>query len=235
MTYKTPYKEFKEKQERKKKIMPWILGSISILMVGIGITLIIIWINGNKSPGLALTDQTPESTHTVSPPTLTPTMTLIPTETGTPFPSATPTASAPFEYVVKDGDYISTIAESFEIEDVLSILILNNFTYDTVLYPGDVILLPDPNYATPTPTPLPDDLVSGTLIEYEILPGDSIQSIAVKFNSTEDAIIEENELDDPDTIYPGQILRIPVNIATPVPTSTQVPTATQTPTETTEG
>jgi LysM repeat protein len=220
MAYKAPYKEFKEKQEKKKKIMPWILGSVSVFLVAIGITLIVLWLQGGGSFKLAAADPTPEPTNTQAPPTQVPTMTMIPTEAGTPIPSATPTAGAPFEYVVQEGDFISSIAEKFEIEDVLSILNLNGMTYQTLLYPGDVILIPDPNYATPTPTPIPDDLADGTIIEYEILPGDSIQSIAIKFNSTEDAIIEENELDDPDTIYPGQILKIPINIATPVPTST---------------
>jgi LysM repeat protein len=235
MAYKPPYQEFKEKQDKRKKLIPWILGSISILLVGIGTTLIVIWVQGGSSFEISATDPpTPEPTNTAAPPTLTPTMTLIPTETGTPLPSATPTASAPFEYIVQSGDYISTIAEAFGIEDVLSILNLNNMTYSTILYPGDVILIPDPNYSTPTPTPLPDNLASGAIIEYEVLPGDTLQGIAFKFNSTESAIIEENDLDDPDTIYPGQILRIPVNIATPVPTATQVPAATEEPTATPE-
>lgn len=223
MAYKAPYKEFKENQERKKKLVPWILGSVSVLLVGIGITLIVLWVQGGASTDLASSDgPTPEPTSTQAPPTLTPTMTLIPTETGTPLPSATPTAGAPFEYVVQEGDYISTIAEKYGILDVLSILVLNDMDYNTILYPGDVILIPDPNYATPTPTPIPSDLEPGSIIEYEILPGDTIQSIAIKFNSTEDAIIEENELDDPELIYPGQILDIPINIATPVPTFTPV-------------
>jgi len=221
MAYKAPYQEFKEKQERKKKIMPWILGSVSVLLVGIGITLIVLWVQGGASFDLAAADvPTVEPTNTQSPPTMTPTMTLIPTETGTPLPSATPTAGAPFEYIVQEGDYVSLIAEKFDIEDVLAILNLNNMSYQTILYPGDVILIPDPNFATATPTQIPDDLVDGTIIDYEVLPGDTIQSIAINFNSSEEAIIEQNDLDDPDTIYPGQILEIPVNIVTPIPTST---------------
>jgi LysM repeat protein len=55
-----------------------------------------------------------------------------------------------------------------------------------------------------------------------------LEAIAARFNSTVEAILELNEeLDDPNKIYPGQILIIPVNLVTPTPT--KVPTFTPTP------
>jgi LysM repeat protein len=61
-------------------------------------------------------------------------------------------------------------------------------------------------------------MTAGQKIEYRVLPGDTLQSIAAKFNSTAEAIAEENEIEDPNTIGVGQLLIIPVYIATPTPT-----------------
>jgi len=52
------------------------------------------------------------------------------------------------------------------------------------------------------------------------MPGDTLLAIAIKFNSDVDAIVKENKLANANDIFAGQILRIPVNIATPVPTAT---------------
>ena len=85
----------------------------------------------------------------------------------------------------------------------------------------------------PTLTPWPADALPGTKIEYLVLAGDSLGSIADKFLSTIEEIIKANpdDLEDETSlIYPGQILLIPVNMVTPVPTSVTTATATITPT-----
>jgi hypothetical protein len=46
----------------------------------------------------------------------------------------------------------------------------------------------------------------------------------IKIQSTEEAIIKENELTDPNAINVGQLLIIPVNLVTP--TATRPPTST---------
>ena len=51
-----------------------------------------------------------------------------------------------------------------------------------------------------------------------VRPGDSVGSIAVLLRSTVDDILEYNELEDPNAIFPGQILLVRVNLVTPVPT-----------------
>jgi LysM repeat protein len=88
----------------------------------------------------------------------------------------------------------------------------------------------------PTPTPLPPNLRRGAEIEYFVMPGDSIKIIAEKFLSTVEDIIEANELDDPNAIFPGQILIVPYRMITPTfgPSPTPEggsPTETPTPTE----
>jgi LysM repeat protein len=87
----------------------------------------------------------------------------------------------------------------------------------------------------PTPTPLPPNLRRGAKIEYFVMPGDSIKIIAEKFLSTVEDIIDENDLENPDAIFPGQILLVPYRMVTPTfgpsPTPEGV-TVTETPTPT---
>ncbi|HCB01374.1 MAG TPA: hypothetical protein DEP19_03235 [Anaerolineae bacterium] len=115
------------------------------------------------------------------------------------------------------------------------ILILNpyNLTEDgfigvdpttQIVVPGQVILLPYPGMPLPTATPLPPDLRPGTLIEYIVKAGDSLGGIANLFNSTIEAISTENSITDPNALFVGQLLRIPVNLVTP--TATRPPTST---------
>jgi uncharacterized protein YkwD len=63
------------------------------------------------------------------------------------------------------------------------------------------------------------------LIEYTVLPGDTLAGIAVKFNSLADSIIEENGIEDPNALNAGDVLQIPVNLVTPTATlpSTSTP------------
>lgn len=79
----------------------------------------------------------------------------------------------------------------------------------------------------PTPTPLPSTLIPGQEIIYVVLPEDLLANIAARFNSTVEAIVAANDLDDPNNIFVGQRLIVPWGIITPVPTETA--TATETP------
>jgi len=52
-----------------------------------------------------------------------------------------------------------------------------------------------------------------------LLVGDSLAAIALQFNSTVEDILEQNEdLEDANAIFAGQILIIRINLVTPVPT-----------------
>ena len=55
------------------------------------------------------------------------------------------------------------------------------------------------------PTPGP-----GT-INYTVQPGDTLWNIAQRFGTTVEAIVALNNIANPDVIYPGQVLVIPVN------------------------
>jgi LysM repeat protein len=176
--------------------------------------------------------------------TFTPTNTVTPspTFTETPSPTITPTAtfSAPFTYTVQDGDSLAVIADKFALgEDAIPlILLLNPYNVPTdpaqiptgidpttqIVIPGQVILLPNPDMQLPTATAIPPNLPKGTKLDYVVASGDSLGAIANKFNTTIEAIIEENNITDPNALFVGQALVIPVNLVTP--TATRPPTST---------
>jgi LysM repeat protein len=56
-------------------------------------------------------------------------------------------------------------------------------------------------------------------IEYRIQEGDTLDALAIEFNSTVESILELNEdLENENEIFVGQIIIIQVNIVTPAPT-----------------
>jgi LysM repeat protein len=218
MSYKPPYQQYKDRQRKRKVYTPIILGGLAIIMVAAGIVLIWMWFRSSGGVEISMlnTDTpTPTETNTPVPPTETPTETLFPTETLTATPAPTSTAAAPFLYEVESGDTIFSIAEKFDVSDWMIIMVLNNMSADDFLFVGQQLIIPDPNTALPSPTPIPQNLPAGTAIEYMVLSGDTLQIIAEKFLSTEDAIIEENGITDPNTIFPGQILLVPIRLITP--------------------
>lgn len=199
-----------------------------------------VWLNGGDN--LLAFLNTPTLTWTSSPtlPPITDTPTITPTGTITPIPTDAPTAtaSAPFNYIVQPGDTLFSIAEKFELEDMIIILVMNGLTDESVIFPGDELVIPDPNTGIPTPTSIPPNLRRGDVIDYMVLPGDTVKLIADKFLSTIEGIDEETSKINPDfdinTIYPGQILKVPVRLITPTfgpppETETNTPAATPTP------
>lgn len=222
---------------KKQKMGPYILGGAAILLAVVGIVLLVIYLvgggDGFQISMFNTSTPTPTETPTPTPITPTPTATMTSTVTNTPTPTFTPTPSAPFEYVVQEDDNCTTIAEEFEI-DVNILLVLNNLDSRCLIYPGETILIPAPGQELPTPTPLPDDIAPGTLIEYRVRPGDSLFALAEEFFSEVDRImIETNryrrendlrEMESETDIFVGDVLIIPVNIVpTPIPTATATP------------
>jgi LysM repeat protein len=222
---------------KKQKTGPYLLGGLAILLVVVGIVLLVVYLLGGGG-GFAfsfLNTATPTPTETPTPTPVTPTATatMTPTITDTPTPTLTATPSAPFEYVVQEGDNCTLIAEEFEV-DVEVLLVLNNLDSRCFITPGQTILVPAPGQALPTPTPLPDDTPPGTLIEYRVRPGDSLFVLAERFNSEVGRIFLETnryrrandlrEMDSETDLFVGDILIIPVNIVpTPIPTATATP------------
>jgi LysM repeat protein len=244
---------YKKRRQRNNPNMIKIIAGI--LLLG-GVILLIVWLSQPGKPIAQLfATETPTPTITS---TVTNTSTPSPTATQTETPSITPTPtfSAPFNYTVQDGDYLALIVEKYNLGDdgIALILMLNPYSgTDEVtgfprgidangnIVPGQVITLPYPGMPLPTATAVPPDLPRGTKIDYVVQAGDSLEGIASKFNSTADDIIKENKITDPNALFVGQLLVIPVNMVTPTatrpPTSTPItpgpgtilPTLTQTP------
>ncbi len=220
---------------RRRRSSPNIVYILAGVLVLGGIGLLIYWLSGPGKPLNALfATETPTPTITPTP-TNTSTPSPMPTETSTPTITPTATFSSPFTYTVQEGDYLALLVERYGLGDdgIALILLLNPFDPEAgigidpatqYIIPGQVILLPNPGMELPTATPIPPNLPRGTKINYTVQVGDSLGSIAANFNSTIDDIIKENNIENPNELFVGQQLVIPVNMVTP--TATRPPTST---------
>jgi LysM repeat protein len=234
-------------RKRRNRLMPLILGGVAILLVIVGIIIVVASMRGG---GIAKLLATKTTTPTITPlPTDTPTITETPTITLTPTLTSTVTPSAPENYIVQEGDNLTSIIKAKNLGENALLLIysLNPLVKDpatgktTGIDPangfitvGQTIILPNPGMQLPTSTPIPTGLAPGTRITYNVLPGDSLGSIANKFLSTVDQIVLANKTlltkGSSTVIQPGWTLVVPINLVTAVPTkaTTATPTATAT-------
>jgi LysM repeat protein len=136
-----------------------------------------------------------------------------------PTPTALPT-SDPCFYVVQPGEWPYSIARKLEI-DAQSLIAANPAIASGQLQPGDRLIVPNcqPG-ATPTPPPpaaeptLASEGPAATPIPvidriYTVADGDTLGSIARKFNTTVRELQIVNNMRDGDFIRAGQELRIP--------------------------
>jgi LysM repeat protein len=226
-------------RKRRNRITPLLLGGAAIVLVIVGIIIVASSLNGGGLAKLLATD-TPTLTITPSP-TDTQTPTDTPTITPTPTITLTATPSSVYDYVIQEGDTLTSIVTAKDLGDNgLILLYMLNPTIDPatgLISVGQTIKIPPPNYPLPTTTPLPTGLAPGSRVTYLVMPGDSLGSIANKLNSTVPAIVAANPTvlkdGDKSVIYPGGQLIVPINLVTPVPTkavaSTATPTATAKP------
>jgi uncharacterized protein YkwD len=217
-------------RKRRQQRGPFLIyGLAAILLIG-GIALVVRATSRGDGPLSAIfaTDTpTPNLTFT---PTNTSTPTSTPTETLTPTITLTPTPSEPFPYTVQENEGLGAIAEKFNLgDDGVLLLYFQNpeiqSQFNGVVQAGQTILIPLPGTILPTLTPIPPNLARGTKIKYTVLAGDTLAGIAVRFNSLEQNIIDENNLENPNALDIGQVLEVPVNLVTPTATlpSTSTP------------
>jgi LysM repeat protein len=203
-------------RRRRERMIPLLLGGLAVVLLVVGGFMIVLWLTGDTPPSLPgfLASDTPTPTQTVTPrpPTITPTI------TETLQPTDTPTPEGPLTYVVEEGESLWSIAEKFGV-DMQILMYVNNIAVADEIFVGQELLIPEQGAELPTETPLPATLLPGQLIVYRVKPGDTLESIAALFNSTAEAIAEENGIEDPNAIGIGQELIVPVNIATPTATT----------------
>lgn len=130
-----------------------------------------------------------------------------PTPTPKP-PLPTPTAAAPVPpsgpttYVVKQGDWLWKIAREKGVSPQ-AIAAANPGIDINLLKPGQPLIIPGPEGPQPTPAP-----GTGQTI-HVVQKGDTLFSIARKYDRTVQAIAAANGITNVHLIYPGQKLVIP--------------------------
>lgn len=215
---------------KRQKLMPFLVGGLAVFLLTVGVIILIVWFTGPGGPGISLfATKTPTPTQTATPTPVTPTSTatITPTETLTPTITETPTPSGPQEYTVQENDNCWEIAQKFKV-DFGVLLAINNFGGGCPINPGDKILIPAPGQELPTETPIPTDLVRGTKLEYTVKMGDTLDTIAVRFLTTKDAILRDNKITDPNKLFAGQVLKITYGLVTLTPTASLTNTAAPT-------
>ena len=226
-------------RKRRNRLTPMLLGGVAVLLVIVGIIIVVSSLHGG---GLARILATKTPTPTITP---TVTDTPVPTDTATitasPTITATNTPSGPQNYIVQEGDTLTSIVASHNLgaNGLLLIYILNGTNIDPAtgfITVGQTIIIPNPGMQLPTVTPLPKGLLPGSRINYQVMPGDSLAGIAIKMNTTVAAIVAANQAtmkaDGANTvIYQGELILVPIDLVTPLPTKavTATPTPTATP------
>ena len=201
---------------------PWVIVAAAVLLIA-GAAILIFWLLSSNRPSFSFfPTRTPTPTVTTTP-TSTATITSTPTQTSTETTTATvtvtPTVAGPFAYQVAEGDTCYGIALKFKV-DLLLLITINNLDPTCPVNVGDQIVIPGPETTLPTATALPTNLPRATKIQYVVVAGDSLGSIALKFNSTVEDIMTENKITNENQINVGSVLTIRVNLVTPIPSST---------------
>lgn len=114
-----------------------------------------------------------------------------------------PAPSIPSSYRIRSGDNLWSIARRFDLRTA-DIALWNGIDQASILRPGQIInLVPDGRSASSTPAQK-----SQAASTYIVRSGDSLASIAARFNTNLKVLLEQNKLDAAALIFPGQIIQI---------------------------
>ena len=132
-----------------------------------------------------------------------PTTPPVPTNTPQPpAPAATTAPSGQTSYTVKLGDRLFSIGREFKVNPY-SIALANHLVPPYTIHPGQVLIIPAGGTVGPTVTPGPAPST------HTVVYGETVYSIARKYGKSAAAIINANNLGNPNLIFPGQVLNIP--------------------------
>jgi LysM repeat protein len=130
-----------------------------------------------------------------------------------PAPAAAP---MPATHTVAAGENLYRIGLHYGVSWV-TLAQLNNITNPNRIVVGQVLRLPGGNGAVPTPTPSPHVETMHT-----VRVGENLFRIGRAYNISWTLIAEANGLVNPNQIYVGQVLKIPVSAPGPTPQFTHV-------------
>ncbi len=147
------------------------------------------------TPKVEATPSAPQPTEAATAQAATPTP-----PPATPQPVATPPGGECIEYTVRWGDTLESIAARFGTT-VEAIVQANKLADKDFIYAGQKLKIPGKAQAVP--------VQPGATSEYVVRPGDTLYSIAARFNTTVEAIMAVNRIINPNFIYVGQRLIIP--------------------------
>ena len=119
-----------------------------------------------------------------------------------PNPGPAPTTSQDTDYTVRAGDTLWSIARRFDTT-ISRIVSANAISNPNLIYTGERLIIP----GSQTPVSSPDYRY------YTIRSGDTLWSIAQRYNTSVEELIQINDLRTPNLIYAGQLLKIPVSTA----------------------
>jgi LysM repeat protein len=149
----------------------------------------------------------PADTPTPTPPPAEPPVSLIGEESLSAEPA---TGADTTVYIVKEGDTLGSIMAQYNLT-MQAILDLNPSLDPDFLTVGQEILLSSAGAQSPTAAAASQD--SGQVIEHQVVAGDTLATIALRYNTTIDALMAENNLENPDVLLAGILLRIPAGDA----------------------
>ncbi|MCA9932768.1 MAG: LysM peptidoglycan-binding domain-containing protein [Ardenticatenaceae bacterium] len=141
--------------------------------------------------------------------------------------SPPPTPTPPATHVVREGETAWTIAARYRLS-LDEILWLNGLSEDSILRPGDEVVIRLLPGQSPPPTPTPQ-------LTHIVHSGDTLWGVALAYGLSLDQLLAWNGLDQNALIVEGQALYIratetpvptPTPTFTPMPPDTPVPTAT---------
>lgn len=112
-------------------------------------------------------------------------------------------------YVVRKSDNLSTIALRFGVSQD-AIMRANNIRIPNVIYVGQVLIIPGAHTPDSGKSPVqPPDHQPSRPSTYVVRSGDTLGDIAKRFNTTVQALMQANNIRNPNRIEVGQVLTIP--------------------------
>ncbi len=146
-------------------------------------------------------------------------------------------------HVVRSGDTVGNLATLYG-SSVEAVMAANNLPESALIKVGQGLVIPvrllSPATSTPTATPIAPvaTATAGSVPVsnnvYVVLRGDTLGRIAIRFNTTTATLAQLNGITNPNTIYAGQRLIIPVVGSEGSVTAPQPPAVTATPVPVTE-